>query len=103
MEARSERKDGIVIFYISGSTSSLLSAGSLTDTLKTTYREDLKSGSGFERFYLLHGSFKQYFSPSKKVTFSIGGEALIITNSDSISAQNNFFYNGIGIFVFSSQ
>jgi NTE family protein len=83
-----------VIFYFSGSTSKLVSAVIRTDTLKTSFNEDINSKQGFERFYSLHGSFKQYFSPSNKVTFSIGGEALVITNSDSVSAQNNFYTLG---------
>jgi hypothetical protein len=83
-----------VIFYISGSTSKLVSAVIRTDTLKTTVNEDASSGHGFERFYSLHGSFKQYFSPSEKVTFSIGGEALVITNADTVSEQNNFYALG---------
>lgn len=83
-----------LIFYISGSTSKLFSAVTRTDTLKSVFKEDIKSKHGFERFYSLHGSFKQYYSPSKKVTFSIGGEALVITHADSVSSQNNFYTLG---------
>jgi NTE family protein len=83
-----------VIFYISGSTSRLFSAITRTDTLKTVIKEDIDNEHRFDRFYSLHGNFRQYFSPSGKVTFSIGGEALLITNSDSVSAQNNFYTLG---------
>jgi NTE family protein len=83
-----------VIFYISGSTSKLISAVTRTDTLKTSLREDGNSDFNFERFYTLRGSFRQYYSPSGKVTFSLGGEAFMITNSDSVSAQNNFYLLG---------
>ena len=38
---------------------------------------------------------KHYFSPSEKTyIFAIGGDALLITDSDSISAQNNFYLLG---------
>jgi NTE family protein len=83
-----------VIFYVSGSTSRLMSAITRTDTLTTNFKEDNNNDFHFERFFTLHGSFKQYFSPARKLTFSIGGEALFITNSDSISAQNNFYLLG---------
>jgi NTE family protein len=83
-----------VIFYISGSTSKLISAIARTDTVKTTFKEDGNGDLRFERFYTLHGSFNQYFSPSGKLTFSIRGEAFMITNSDSVSAQNNFYLLG---------
>jgi NTE family protein len=83
-----------VVFYISGSTSKLISAVARTDTLKTSFREDGNSEFNFERFYTLRGSFRQYFSPSGKLTFSYGGEAFMITNTDSVSAQNNFFLLG---------
>jgi NTE family protein len=83
-----------VIFSISGSISQLLSEITRTDTLKTTFKPDDNSDFHFERFYTLRGSFKEYFSPSGKLTFSIGGEALMITNSDSVTAQNNFYLLG---------
>jgi NTE family protein len=83
-----------VIFNVSVSTSKLLSGITRTDTLKTTYKEDSNSDFHFDRFFIFHGSFKQYFSPASKLTFSIGGDALLITDSDSLSAQNNFYLLG---------
>ena len=83
-----------VIFKISGSTSKLASAIAKTDTLKSTFKEDVNSYYQFERFYTFHGTIKEYFSPSRKLTLSIGGEALIITNTDSISALNNYYLLG---------
>jgi NTE family protein len=83
-----------VIFYLSGTSSKLHSAITRTDTLKTTLKEDAGSNFNFDRFYTIHGSFKQYFSPSGKLTFSIGAEALLITNTDSVSSQNNYYLLG---------
>ena len=85
--------DGI-IFNISASTSKLLSATLSNDLTNMTFKETSGSGLSFERFYTFRGSYRQYFSPSRKITFSIGGEALFITNSDSISSQNNFYLLG---------
>ena len=86
--------DNGIIFSLSGTIAKLLSGITRTDTLKTTFREDVNKNSLFERFFTIQGSFKQYFSPSDKITFSIGGEALIITSSDSVSMQNNFYMLG---------
>jgi NTE family protein len=85
--------DGI-IFNLSASTSKLLSATSSTDSMNMTFREASGNGLIFKRFYTFGASYRQYFSPSKKITFSMGGEALFITNSDSISSQNNFYLLG---------
>ncbi len=83
-----------VIFKISGSTSKLMSAITRTDTITSTLKEDANSNYQFERFYTFHGSIKEYFSPSRKLTLSIGGEALIVTNTDSVSALNNYYLLG---------
>jgi NTE family protein len=85
--------DGI-IFNLSASTSKLLSATSNTDSTNMTFRETSGSSLTFKRFYTFNASYRQYFSPSRKITFSVGGEALFITNSDSISSQNNFYLLG---------
>jgi NTE family protein len=86
--------DNGVLFNMSGSISRLLSLTARTDTLKTTIKEGSNGAYQFERFFTIHGSFKQYFSPGDRLTFSIGCEALLITNSDSLSEQNNFFLLG---------
>ena len=83
-----------MILNLSASTSKLLSAASNTDSTSTTFRETSGSGLNFKRFYTFRASYRQYFSPSEKITFSMGGEALLVTNSDSISSQNNFYLLG---------
>jgi NTE family protein len=82
------------IFNFSTSTSKLQSASLKTDSSRTVSRWGDESEFSFDRFYTLLGSFDHYFSPSAKLTFSVGGEVLYITSSDSISAQNNFYLLG---------
>lgn len=82
------------IFNFSMSTSKLQSASLKTDSSRTVSRWGDESEFSFDRFYTLRGSFDHYFSPSVKLTFSVGGEVLYITSSDSISAQNNFYLLG---------
>jgi NTE family protein len=75
-------------------TSKLLSGGIKTDSSKVVIRENDDNNYNFERFYTFRGSIKKYFSSVDKLTFSIGGEVLLITESDSVSAKNNFYLLG---------
>jgi NTE family protein len=81
-------------FNFSVSTSKLHSATLKTDSSNIVTILHERGPYSFERFYTLHISVDHYFSPSKKLTFSFGGEALFITNTDSVSAQNNFYLLG---------
>ena len=83
-----------LILNISAATSKMSSGVIRNDTLKTIFNEDANGGFSFERFFTFHGSIKQYFSSGRKLTFSIGGDALLITDTDSVSAQNNFYLLG---------
>ena len=47
-----------------------------------------------ENFYTLRARISQYFSAGKKVSMLVGGEALYITDTDTLSYQNNFFVLG---------
>jgi NTE family protein len=69
---------------------SKLSAGLITDTSKTVFN---RAGS-FDHFFTVSWNFKQYFSSNGKFTFAISGDLLYISDSDSISSQNNFFLLG---------
>jgi NTE family protein len=75
-------------------TSKLLSGSIKTDSSKVVIRENDENSFSFERFYTFRGSIKKYFSSVDKLTFSIGGEVLLITESDSVSAKNNFYLLG---------
>ena len=82
------------ILDFSVSTSKLQSAELKTDSSKTDFRLNNEGEFSFDRFYTLHGSIDHYFSTSARLTFSIGGDILYITKSDSVSAQNNFYLLG---------
>jgi NTE family protein len=82
------------ILNISASTAKLQSAELQTDTSKAEISLYNHGRFSYNRFYTLHGSVDHYFSSSGKMTISIGGEVLYITNSDSVSAQNNYFLLG---------
>lgn len=45
-------------------------------------------------FYTFRAGIKQYITTGSRTTFSIGAEALYITDSDTLSVQNNFFLLG---------
>jgi hypothetical protein len=81
-------------FNFSAGTSKLESAGIRTDTSRTVLRWSKYGTSSSERFYTFRSTIDHYFSPSGKLTWSIGGDILFITNTDSVSAQNNFYLMG---------
>ena len=79
-----------LVLSLSAGASKLFSASFSTDSAKTTYKETNGSGSSFDRFYTISGNFRQYFSAGKRMTFAVNGDVLYISDTDSISAQNNF-------------
>jgi NTE family protein len=83
-----------MVLNLSAGTSKLLSGNIRTDSAKTTYEENIAGSFSFDRFYTISGNLRHYFSPVKKVTFAVTADALYISDSDSISAQNNFFSLG---------
>ncbi|HZK62016.1 MAG TPA: hypothetical protein VFC41_08050, partial [Anaerovoracaceae bacterium] len=86
--------DNGTILNISVSTSKLLSGSIRTDISKLVYKEINHGGFSFDRFYTFYGNIKQYFSSGDKLTFAIGGNALLISEVDSVSARNNFYLLG---------
>lgn len=83
-----------MILHISAVSSRLLSEAIRNDTSKTVER--IKNGNEYssERFYTIDGHIRYYFSTSRKVTFSIGGDVLLITGTDTLSSRNNFYLLG---------
>jgi len=83
------------ILNISVGTSKLQSAELKTDYSKVDIKLNNHGSFSFNRFYTFHGSVNHYFTPTdSRLTFSFGGDVLLITNTDSISAQNNFYFLG---------
>jgi hypothetical protein len=77
-----------------GNTSQLISASIRTNTDKMNYDIGEKGDFSFERFYTLKGSFRQYFSKARNVTFSVHADAVYLSRCDSAVAQNNFYLLG---------
>jgi NTE family protein len=82
------------IFNISAGTSKLISGDIVTDSLKVVFKGNNNGEFSFDRFFTFYGNIKHYFSPADRLTFAIGVDALLITDTDSISAQNNFYLLG---------
>jgi NTE family protein len=82
-------KKGVILDLMAG-LSRLYSSAVRTDssgTVNSIYDSDRFR---FDPFYTMQGHLKCYFSLSDKVTLGVGGDALYITTSDSISSGNNF-------------
>jgi NTE family protein len=84
---------GVVLNAYAG-TSRLISGGIRTDSSKVVFSGSDESNFSFDRFYTLYGNYRQYFSSGRRLTFSLGADILYITDSDSVSAQNNFYLLG---------
>jgi len=82
------------IFNLSVNTSKLQSAALKTDSTNFIQRWNDDGNIRFDRFYSFYASIDHYYSPPGKLTFSFGGDILLITNADSVSAQNNFYLLG---------
>jgi NTE family protein len=82
------------ILNFSASSSRLLSAVIRTDTSRSVTRVTNNENYTSQRYYTIYGHIRYYFSPSSKLTFSVGGDALYITGTDSLSAQNNYYFLG---------
>jgi NTE family protein len=82
------------ILNISVNESKLASA-SIKDKWSETFFKESKPGEfSFRPVYALYGNILHYFSPPGKFTFSIGGDALFISESDSVTSNNNFYLLG---------
>jgi len=86
--------DNGMILNLSAGTSRLISASVKTGSSKTDYNKESPGEFGFDRFFTLLGNFRHYFTTAERWTFSIGGDALFITDADSIKRHNNFFLSG---------
>lgn len=74
--------------------SKLISTSFQTDSVKVVLNESSNYINSFDRFYTVFGNIKYFFSPVRKMTFEIGGDAMLITDSDSVSSQNNYYLLG---------
>ncbi len=83
-----------MILNTSAIVSKLFSTVFQTDSSKVVLKESSNEINSFDRFYTFFGNIKYYFSPVRKMTFEIGGDAMLITDSDSVSSQNNYYFLG---------
>ena len=83
-----------MILNFSAGISKLISANVKTESTETDFNKDSPGEFAFNRFFTFMGDFKHYFTPTKRWTFSIDGNALFISDGDSIKRHNNFFLLG---------
>ncbi|HOW41365.1 MAG TPA: patatin-like phospholipase family protein [Bacteroidales bacterium] len=81
-----------LVLNVSGRMSELRYAASFIENTEypLSYAEAYKP----EYFYTLRAGLKQYVPAGEKVTFAFGGEALYISDTDTLSSQNNFYLLG---------
>jgi NTE family protein len=84
---------GVVYNFYAG-TSRLLSGRLRSDSLNTACTEGNDTDFSFNRFFTLQGRIRSYIPVGSKTTLTLKGDALYISNTDSISAHNNFYLLG---------
>lgn len=82
------------VLNITAGTSKLLSSEIKTDTYNFDFSPEHQGEFLFNRFYSIHGSFDHFFSTQGNLTFSVGGDVLYTSKSDSLIKRNNFFLLG---------
>jgi NTE family protein len=83
-----------LLFNTAFSTSRLYSGVIENDSELHVKSENNNGEFLFDRFYTISANVKNYFSPTGKITFDIGGDLLFISRTDSASARNNFYLLG---------
>ena len=72
---------------------SLLSQASVETNDRKSVLSDVPGYEPLD-FYTFRAGIRQYITTGRRTTFSIGAEALYITDTDTLSVQNNFFLLG---------
>ncbi len=80
--------------HFSIGTSKLVSAKIIRGSETIRFEKAYTGTIGFKKFFSINGSLSQYFPLSEKWTIGINGNILYISDTDSISSQNNFFFLG---------
>ena len=83
-----------ITYSLSASLSKLFRGVIKTDTLSTDYNRDDQGDFSFHHNFTFRGWFSTYWSPTPKLTWNAGAEALFLTDADTVSAQNSFFLLG---------
>ncbi len=82
------------ILDISAGASDLIKGHVKTGSIRKSYSTEDPGPFSFNRFYTLRANYSQYFTKISKLTFSFRGDALYLTDCDSITSQNNFYMLG---------
>lgn len=75
-------------------TTKLLSGRVKTSQYERRYDRDFPDDFQFRRTYSIKGSIKHYFSPGRKVSFSIGANLLYSYYADTALSHNNYYFAG---------
>ncbi|NSW93112.1 MAG: patatin-like phospholipase family protein [Bacteroidales bacterium] len=75
-------------------TSQLASAVVVTDTSRIKAERESPEGISFRRYYTLSGDLKYFFSPGRKVTFSVEGNFLFSLNQSGDLPLSKYYFLG---------
>ncbi|MGB8491275.1 MAG: patatin-like phospholipase family protein [Bacteroidales bacterium] len=83
-----------LILNLSAGISKLFTATVKTGSTATEFERDSPGEFDFNNSFTLTGDFKSYFKTADRLTFSIGVNALFISDDATSKLQNNFFLLG---------
>jgi NTE family protein len=82
------------LLKISAGVSDLISGSTKIGSTRTENNKNNPGDFAFGRFFTLKGNWKQYFTSTDRLTFSVSGDILYVSRCDSLTSQNNFFLLG---------
>jgi len=83
-----------ISYCVTASAIKLLRGTIRTETGRDVYYPEDSTSFSFDKFYSARAWFRNYSSPSDRVTIGYGGEILFATGVDSITSNNNMFLLG---------
>jgi NTE family protein len=83
-----------VILNITVNASKLFEGYYRTPNYRYEYTESNPADFRFKRAYSFIAGWRKYFSPSRKLSFSFGGDALFTYTSDTTLSPNNYYFLG---------
>jgi NTE family protein len=93
LNAKHFPKKGLVA-HLSVGTTQITSGKIKTDSNSVFFKYNDSGINTFKRFLTVNGNYKIYFPLSGRWTICTNGEILYVSDSDTVSSQNNFFFLG---------
>ncbi len=82
------------VFQLSLNVSRLLNGKTIKDNLRNVFTADQPGDFRFKRLWSAGGSIRQYASSGRKLTFTIGADAMLTYTADSAISPHYYYFAG---------